>query len=159
MSKIPNNANEEFVTLLLHEQKILPSEVNRHIAIPIRVSQEYAWLVFKYEYQPKIFDDPIASMEYIRKCAEESSVSVESLMHEANALKNHLTLSIDSPDGWVGTAHRHNNKLEIVINSQRSTEGFLPTPITMGKWIATVSTHCVLSPVNVKLKVVGCKSL
>ncbi|MDR3292573.1 MAG: hypothetical protein LBT20_00530 [Clostridiales bacterium] len=129
-----------------------PRDEYKHIALPFTVEGGYRCLKIHYSYFPKDYEDEVRSVELVRGCAERSGTDLDAVYFKnAIPIKNLLTLSIDSPNGAVGCAHRHGNDLEIVIGAEPSY-GFLPTEITAGEWRAVVSTHCALSE-NIDLKI------
>ncbi|MDR0750998.1 MAG: hypothetical protein LBF12_00200 [Christensenellaceae bacterium] len=117
-------------------------------------SNNYDSLIILFRYNPK----DVKVDERLKMCLTElaikSDCDAELLIKENKELKNLITLSIDSPHGYLGAAHRHNNNAKIIINQLKSSQGFLPSPITKGLWAITLSTHCILSnKVDVKIEV------
>lgn len=56
-------------------------------------------------------------------------------------LNNHLTLSLDYNDEYLGCAHRHPNKQKHIISPEFSSPGFLKHKIQMGSWKAVINLH------------------
>jgi hypothetical protein len=60
-------------------------------------------------------------------------------------VKNHVVLSLDSPDGWVGTRHFCNPKQHFEIAADYADYGFKPAALTAGRWEITLSFNSVVS--------------
>jgi hypothetical protein len=60
-------------------------------------------------------------------------------------LNNLLTLSLDSPSGFRGAAHRQSPRQEISVSRFSASPGFLPGPIEAGFWAITISVHAVIT--------------
>ena len=60
-------------------------------------------------------------------------------------LKNHITISLDSPLDYVGAAHRHGNNQHVIISEDFSSVGFEKTKIEKGKWVLTLNVHALIT--------------
>lgn len=130
-----------------------------HKEIPFDVPEGLKEIRIKIAYSPKDFDDETASLaivrEVLKKDAWYASFEEKDLKYFL-PLKNHISLSVDSPDGWLGTAHRHAPVQEHFINERESAYGFRPAPVTSGKWKITLSMNCIITgKVTVRVIVEG----
>lgn len=74
-----------------------------------------------------------------------------------SGISNLLTLTVLDPDGFRGAAHRGVEDLDIVIQENVASPGFLPGRLPPGEWTILVDTHLILAeaPVLVELVVTG----
>lgn len=59
-------------------------------------------------------------------------------------IRNLLTLSLFDPYGFRGAGHRHAPEQTITIGARDATPGFLPGPLTPGRWTIELDLHAVL---------------
>lgn len=113
----------------------------------------------KLAYSPKDFDDEEKSLEIIRGILARDAwyeTFTEEEVRGFLPLRNHISVSIDSPDGWLGTAHRHAPRQEYFINEKDCACGFRPAQIKAGEWKITLSFNCVVTgTVNVRVVAEG----
>jgi len=65
-----------------------------------------------------------------------------------------ITLSVDSPEGYLGCAHRHTPVQRIIISADYSSPGFFRHSPRGGNWRAVINAHSVVnSEVNYRLKI------
>lgn len=133
----------------------LPSMINKHFRFAFFVEKEGKTLKIKYTYSPKKLEDDDFARELIKDCYAGYGLAPSPAEIEAELpLYNLITLSLDSPDGLVGTAHRHVNIAEYSVSADGSSAGFAKTPIIKGEWAVVLSTHSVLSQkVDVEVEV------
>lgn len=123
-----------------------PSMTSGHYRFPFTVEKPCSGITIKYRYNPKTLQDAHLSAQLIKDCYARYGLSAsDSDIASELPLNNHITLSLDSPTGIVGTAHRHANDTEFVISDSYATEGFNKTQIIAGEWAVVLSTHAVLS--------------
>lgn len=128
-----------------------------HINFPFEIPSKGNILYVNFRYNPNKFEDKTSSMEMLRNALHrytpEKSYSEEELLKYL-PLRNLLTISLDSPTGVVGTAHKHNNNQKHLISADESSKGFVKQKIIKGKWNITISAHLIVSPfVDVELEV------
>lgn len=123
-----------------------PSMTSGHYRFPFTIDKPCNSMTIKYKYHPKALQDNRLSAQLISDCYARYGLSASDSDIEAELpLNNHITLSLDSPAGLVGTAHRHANDTEFIISEGFATEGFNKTQIIDGEWAIALSTHAVLS--------------
>ena len=66
---------------------------------------------------------------------------------------NCLVLSVDGPDGLVGTTHRFHEGEIIRISDQEATPGYRQCETVPGKWRAVISVYSLITPVEYSLRV------
>lgn len=123
-----------------------PSMTSGHYRFPFTIEKPCNGITIRYRYAPKTLQDAVLSAQLITDCyARYGLTASDSDIAAELPLNNHITLSLDSPAGLVGTAHRHANDTEFTIGANYSTEGFNKTHIAAGEWAVVLSTHAVLS--------------
>ena len=60
-------------------------------------------------------------------------------------IQNLLTISLEDPNGFRGSAHRQNPDQHIVLSQNDASSGMLPGRIIPGLWTATISAHAVVT--------------
>lgn len=104
-------------------------------------------LQIKFEYSPKYLENEEQKAVLLRKAYArymDGAVPTDDYIR-SETVGNFITLSLDSPDGWVGTAHRHPPKQTITISADDCTRGFIPTRIKEGQWRLTLSVFAVIT--------------
>lgn len=147
-SPTPENGKTD-MTVLLEEQLILTHE-NEKTNVPLKffVEDEFSSLEITYSYSPKILADEEKSRrlieENIRKDAGESYADYPS-WQSFMPLKNLITVSLDSPCGYVGATHRQAENQHHVISEKFSSVGFQKTEIRKGLWVLTLNVHALVT--------------
>lgn len=121
-------------------------DCNKHIKFDFTVDEGAKSLKLFFEYTPPYLEDKEKSRQMIEQAfigymGEIDPKRVDNYL----PLRNLLTISVSSPDGWIGTAHRHLKILDYYINEEKASRGFHPTRIIAGKWSITVSIYSVLT--------------
>lgn len=129
--------------------KITEQDAKSHIRIDFFVPEGYQKLVINTSYSPKYEYDIDRCKAFVQKCyinadreGDFDSLPLSSYL----PLANHISWSIDSPDGYIGTKHLSKPFQKHVISAEESSEGFLPTPIKSGKWSVTASINSIVTP-------------
>lgn len=123
-----------------------PADTMRHFYYPFRLEKDFKELRVFYSYSPKIYGDEEDTRRQIEDCYRRYGfLPDEREIAEASPLNNLIPLSVDSPDGCLGCAHRHANSAEYFISESRASSGFMPAKIKSGIWTLSLSTHSVLS--------------
>ncbi|GMX66661.1 hypothetical protein Elgi_59330 [Paenibacillus elgii] len=136
--------------LLIVEGKLTPLSSKTHITYQFYMPEAAECLVIDFSYSPKKLNDLHASRELIEDAIDQYvNPSLQPVYKEQwekfVPLQNLLTLSIDDPDGFRGSAHRHPNEQHHVLSRKESSPGFIEGPIQDGIWRVTISVHCVVT--------------
>lgn len=137
------------MTLLLNEKITLNSSYEKiNVPLTFLVNESFEKLQITYSYSPKILLNEEKSKELIeeniRKDAGENFADYPS-WQEFMPLKNLITLSLDSPKGYVGAAHRHSENQHHIISREFSSVGFEKTDIVKGQWVLTLNVHALVT--------------
>ena len=136
------------ITLL--DKKIVLTKENEKTNVPLtfEVEEDFSELQITYSYSPKILEDREKSKELIeeniRTDAGENFSDYPS-WEEFMPLKNLITLSLDSPKGYMGAAHRQADNQHHIISEEFSSVGFERTEITKGQWTLTLNVHALVT--------------
>lgn len=135
------------------EGKLTPLSSKTHITYQFHLGHPLSSLVIDFRYTPKQFLDKEASQRLIVEAIERYSDSAWVELHKKQwdhfyPLQNLLTLSLDSPSGFRGSAHRHDPKQQhqICREGSKTSPGFIAGDISSGVWKVTISVHCVVTP-------------
>ncbi|OPA80888.1 hypothetical protein BVG16_00630 [Paenibacillus selenitireducens] len=136
--------------LLIVEGTLTPLSSKTHITYQFNIPGPAESLRIDFSYSPKVLDDKeqarVLIEEALDKYVDPSLQAVYKEQWEKFApLKNLLTLSIDDPEGFRGSAHRHPNHQHHVLSPHESSPGFFAGPIHEGVWRVTISVHCVVT--------------
>ena len=128
-----------------------------HYKIPFTVPEDAEKMFISVAYEPKYSYDEEYGLALIKesmmKQAGEPLMS-EGEMRARLPLDNHLSFSLDSPCGAVGTAHRGNNRQNFTISADNADGGFYPCEIKSGDWTFIISVTCIITDnITVSLKI------
>ena len=135
---------------VIYEKNLILTPENEKTNVPLEffVEGDFSKLEIFYEYTPKILEDREKSLilidENIRRDAGENYSEYTS-REEYLPLKNHVTVSLDSPSDYVGAAHRHGNRQHLIISEDFSSVGFEKSRIEKGKWTLTLNVHALIT--------------
>jgi len=118
------------VTLIDTKARLNKDVAGSHIRFPFYLDKPAKELRLEFSFTPDIMEDKEAARTIIRGAFLKYTGEVEE--HKVDnylPLKNLLTLSVDSPRGFLGTAHRHMPKQTIFINKGKASRGFIPSEI------------------------------
>lgn len=137
------------MTILLDEKIVLTKENEKtNVPFAFEVKEDFSQLQITYSYSPKILEDREKSRilieENIRTDAGKNFCDYPS-WEEFMPLKNLITLSLDSPKGYMGAAHRQAESQHHIISEDFSSVGFEKTEITKGKWTVTLNVHALVT--------------
>lgn len=143
--------------VLQKQIKLTQEDSCSHMNIPFKVPSDGEFLYVKFSYFPKYLEDKESSFKQLLTNLEHyapNKTFSEKDLEEFLPIKNLLTVSLDSPFGFVGTAHRHTIKQNHTISERKSSNGFLRQKIIKGEWNITISAHLIVTPyVNIDLEV------
>lgn len=135
------------MTVFEKEIRLTKENQKTNITLPFTLDSSAEKLVITYSYSPKILAD---REESIRLIEEWTNTDTEKYL----PLKNLVTLSLDSPDGYRGAAHRHAENQTHIISESFSSNGFLKTKIKKGEWKISLNVHAVVTEYcDCKLKI------
>ncbi len=134
------------MTVLELKTEITKEERFQHLEFPFTLEKDFTRLLIKYSYSPKnyIGEDFRLAYEAFKEAYGDVEVQKSEVCKEL-PLKNHVTLSLLKEGEWLGTAHRHAEKLEVEVCKAVPTVGFKPFKPTEGSYAIVLSTHAVLS--------------
>ncbi|TDQ37169.1 hypothetical protein EV213_11448 [Aureibacillus halotolerans] len=136
---------------MIAEGSLTPLSSKTHISYQFHLSEPCPFLVVDFTYSPKVLDDKEASrpliLEAIASFASPSAIELQKEKWEQFLpLQNLLTVSIDDPAGFRGSAHRHSPDQRHILSSDEASPGFLAGPVQSGIWKITISVHCIVTP-------------
>ena len=130
---------------------LCPEDSKTNVCIPFVVKEKCHSLELVTSYTPKKCEDKEMAMDLIRAGIEkyvpiQYRMRCGDLEHYLSSVVNLVTLSLDSPSQYLGSAHRHASEQRHIISAGFSSPGFiryLPDP---GDWRAVINVHAVVSP-------------
>lgn len=129
------------------EIRLTPENQKTNITFPFTLDCPAERMKITYSYAPKILADREKSIHFIEEWTKTDA-------RKYLPLKNLVTLSLDSPDGFRGSAHRHAPEQTHIISESFSSNGFLKTEIKKGEWRISLNVHAVVTEYcDCKLKV------
>lgn len=128
-----------------------------HIQLPFELPTKGSALFINFKFNPSRSLDKKACVELAKKQMAyyaPDRILTDKELQNYSVFKNLVTISLDSPEGYLGSAHRHDNNQQIIISPKESTRGFIKQKIIKGQWIVTVSAHSIISPtIDVEIEV------
>ncbi|MGI6213246.1 MAG: hypothetical protein ACOYIQ_01690 [Christensenellales bacterium] len=132
------------MVVLSYAEKLAPVHAKTHIRLPFIIEGEHKRLRINYSYTPKALEDNGKALALIAEGLEKCGESVDNAKDYLPVV-NLITLSLDSPAGYIGAAHRHINTQRHIIGAEYSDRGFIKTEIIPGEWSITLSCHYIAS--------------
>lgn len=128
---------------------LTPKDSGTHIALPFVVPACCETLWIRYSYTPKTLEDLQAS-ERIIEAALTRYAPGEYRAGYGNwtdylPLKNLATLSLDSPGGYCGCAHKQDSDMTFSVSRTEAGWGFHPPEHMEGSWRAVISCHAIVT--------------
>jgi hypothetical protein len=136
---------------IIFEKEIIlhPENSKTNIFLPFKVENGFDRMEIHFSYTPKELDDKALSLKYINagmeKYAPEKYRSGYQNSEDFLPVLNLVTLSLDSPEGYLGCAHRHEPEQIHIISEKSSSPGFVPQKPVSGDWRAVVNVHAVVT--------------
>ena len=136
---------------IIFEKEIIlhPENSKTNIYLPFIVETSFDRMEIHFSYAPKKLDDEALSLKYIdsgmEKYAPGAYRSGYQNSEEFLPVLNLVTLSLDSPEGYLGCAHRHNPEQIHIISEEFSSPGFAHQKPVNGIWQAVVNVHAVVT--------------
>jgi len=133
--------------IVLEEKRRLSKEDQyKHLEYAFNLDKPAKELVVNFKFSPAYLSDREQSAEIVKEgFVKYVGEVIEDKVKNYIPLKNLLTLSIDSPSGNIGTAHRHQDEQKHFINRIRASRGFHPAEIAAGRWKVIISTHSIIT--------------
>lgn len=141
------------------EGQVNPKSSQSHIKYSFYIEEQHETVKILFEYYPKDLNDKDMSKELILETLEKYGYSMEESRknwEDFVPLKNHVTLSIDDPDGFRGATHRHDYELELILSESEATPGLELRKNEPGMWDITLDIHALVTEkCSYRLRVVG----
>lgn len=127
---------------------LTPDDEKGNIFIPFVLERDFEKLVITCSYTPKILEDEektnrLIKENLIRDAGEDADEYAD--YSEFIPLKNLITLALESPDGFVGSAHRQAESQRHEIGEDFASVGFVKTKIKAGQWCAVLNCHAIVT--------------
>lgn len=138
------------MSLIFEETKTLtPNDTKTNVPLQFYVAEELEKMEIEFSYSPKNLDDEEKAHKYIddgfEKYAPESYRKGYKPWYEYLPVKNLLTVSLDSPDGYIGCAHRQDSRQTHIISETESSRGFIKTRLPSGLYRITINVHALVT--------------
>ncbi len=128
------------------ELTLSPKDEKTNISLPFTVPAGSRIMYINFTYSPKLLDDRERAKKLITECLIRDGEGENADKWEKYLpLVNLVTLSLYSPEGFVGAAHRHNSKQNLVISGGVASKGFFPCEIKAGQWKLMLNVHAIVS--------------
>lgn len=135
---------------ILSEKEIVLTAENEktNILIPFSVEEESERLIITYSYSPKELGDSESAKALIEENLLRDTHGGRNFYpdyKEYLPLKNLVTLSLNSPEKYMGAAHRQDREQRHIISEDFSSVGFLKGKIIKGQWTLYLNVHAVVT--------------
>ena len=122
------------MSLIFEETKTLtPNDTKTNVPLQFYVAEELEKMEIEY------IDDGF------EKYAPEPYRKGYKPWYEYLPVKNLLTVSLDSPDGYIGCAHRQDSRQTHIISETESSRGFIKTRLPSGLYRITINVHALVT--------------
>lgn len=144
---------------LIAEREICltPEDEKTSKKIPFVLEGKTKKLIINYSYSPKELDDKEKAEELIkqnllRDAGDDAAEYTD--YEEFMPLKNLVTLSLESPSGYVGAAHRQASSQHHEIGPDFASPGFIKNEVQQGQWNLFLDIHAIVTQsCSCKLKI------
>lgn len=121
-----------------------------HITYSFYIPEGVTELHAHFAYSPKVLEDAEKSKELVLESlaayVEPHLLPVYRDKWESYLpLNNLITLSLDDPQGFRGSGHRHNPDQRYILSEQEASPGLERGPVISGMWKITLSVHCIVT--------------
>ncbi len=139
------------------ETYLTPDDEKSGRYIPFTVEGKVKKLFITYSYSPKLLDDGEKAISLIKENILRDApedCDVYSDYSKFLPLKNLVTLSLISPAGYRGAAHRQDSEQYHEIGEAYASPGFFKGSIEQGQWSLRLDAHAVVSDkVSCKIRI------
>lgn len=127
---------------------LTPDDEKGNRLIPFVLDRDFEKLVITCSYSPKILEDEnetnrLIKENLVRDAGEDADEYTD--YSEFIPLKNLITLALEAPDGFVGSAHRQAESQRHEIGEDFASVGFVKTKIKAGQWCAVLNCHAIVT--------------
>lgn len=136
-------------TLLETDVRLLRASEKTNIVLAFLVPEHTSLLRISYSYAPKTLDGE-AARPLIEACLRRDAGEFYSEYPDWThylPLKNLVTLSLDSPEGFRGCAHRQVDVQTHVLSAAEASPGFLPGALPAGEWRLVLNVHALVTEI------------
>lgn len=139
------------MTILDTTLVITPMDDKTNITVPFSLPADADRLVITCKFSPKVIEDKAlarqAALASIGRYVPRYQLPLYSEEQIENlSLVNHLTLSLDYGQTYLGCAHRHKPEQSHEISEQFSSPGFHRMKPIAGDYQAVINVHSITSP-------------
>lgn len=131
--------------LLKKSITVTPENEKTNIFLPFVVEEGFSSLTIDYSYSPKVLEDEEKSILLVKENLLRDGYEDKGDYRQYLPLKNLITLSLDSPAGYVGAAHRQADIQHHEISKEFASVGFDKTEIIAGEWVLALNLHAVVT--------------
>ena len=131
--------------LLKKSISVTPENEKTNIFLPFTVEDSLKKLEIDYSYSPKELLDEEKNIRLVKENLQRDGFEDTGDYSEFIPLKNLITLSLDSPEGYVGAAHRQAATQHHEISEDFASVGFDRVKIIKGEWILALNLHAVVT--------------
>jgi hypothetical protein len=130
--------------------RLTPNCSKTHLAFRLHLPQTDA-LHIQFSYDPKRLEDPVEARReieaaFLRDATPKQYPALMERWEDFFPLQNLITVSIDDPAGFRGSAHRHDPVQLHTLSEGSASPGFTAGRLPSGVWTVTLSVHCIVTP-------------
>ncbi len=134
--------------LIEKELTLKDSDTKTSIDVSFDVPENTKKLFIAYSYSPKILVNEEKSKRLIkenilRDAPEDADAYTD--YGKFMPLKNLITLSLNSPEGYVGAAHRQDSEQQHEIGEAFASPGFIKCKPVNGEWNLSLDIHAIVT--------------
>lgn len=135
---------------------IAPDKDKTNIPFEFEVPAGVSALCIDYSYSPKNQEDVQAAERLVAGALEKYLGRGHGKdPRDFLPVSNLITLSVDSPSGYRGAAHRQSANQHIELSAGSASPGFVKGEPESGRWRVVLNVHCCACEVSFDLKISG----
>ncbi|MEC0171112.1 hypothetical protein [Paenibacillus graminis] len=130
--------------------RVTPASSKSHIIHRFFLTSAGGRLGIDFSYGPKQLEDLEKARTLIERSIdlyfeEEAMAQAKAHFKSYLPLNNLITVSVDSPHGHLGAAHRHDPEQFLHVSRHEASPGLVSGDIVAGMWEVTLSLHAIVT--------------
>lgn len=135
--------------IIVLKERIYKERNKSHMTLPIRIGKGSKLQLTLY-YEPKVVIDDedirLALKDGIGGVTDDPKLAYDEVKRLNYPINNLVTISLFKDGNFIGCKHRHDNPMEITIERNNCTPGFIYPQSFTGNYEIVLSFHGIFSP-------------
>ena len=133
--------------MLSEFEKVLNiSDTYTFVRFSFKLDKQYAKMRIRFGFAPHVLEDEAENLRLIRQCYAKYAPYLTDIADKDKGKKlcNHISLTLDTPAGCAGTAHRGQCSQEYEFYDGFASPGFMPFSLVPGEYFITMAINSIV---------------